>query len=616
MKRSIRSAQLIAPFGVGAVIDLGTESFACADITHWPRNHCNVIPDNPLRESLGMEVRSPPTGVAGAVVPVSRFPRWVFCQACRALQYIWPEDDAALGEEEPTCRDPKCKGAVLAPMRFIVACEDGHLQDVDWFRWTHGNSQAARTGQCSPQKMEMKFETTGASGGDFNAMTVSCACGAKRTLEGLTQAGHKDRATGQWILHFPCAGRQPWDDKRNAPYCSAPTKVYPRAASNVYYPQTRSAIDLGGREAGEQSGRSTALAEWVEAHRMVGALRGMRANFPGGIPVDVYRDLAQEAMRQFDVGEDESLSAIAEAIASDAGQRASGVVPRASDGSQHGIQKREWPLLSRKEAVNTENLKTRTALLSTAWPRPYSGLFEQITLVDRLREVRALLGFRRVKPDKSCTQVPVDLGRGAGWLPGVAVLGEGIFLKLHEPAVAAWESLVVKRLGARSKYLESACEKWGRTPANVYSSPRFIALHTFAHGLIRRLAFDAGYSSASIRERIYSDGPPDAAAGILLYTGDGDSEGSLGGLVRQGEANRLLAVIQRTLADLSWCSADPVCSELESQGMDGLNAAACHACCLVAETSCSYNNSLLDRRLVVGGKGLPGLMQELLQAGE
>ena len=155
--------------------------------------------------------------------------------------------------------------------------------------------------------------------------------------------------------------------------------------------------------------------------------------------------------------------------------------------------------------------------------------------------------------------------------------------------------------------------RWGREPATVYASPRFVALHTFAHAFIRRLAFDAGYSSASLRERIYAESGSTPMAGILIYTSDADSEGSLGGLARQGSLDRLSGTLDRTIADLSWCSADPVCSELEMQGIDGLNAAACHACTLVAETSCVFNNSLLDRRLLIGDKarGIRGLIEAL-----
>jgi hypothetical protein len=217
-----------------------------------------------------------------------------------------------------------------------------------------------------------------------------------------------------------------------------------------------------------------------------------------------------------------------------------------------------------------------------------------------------------VKPEKV---VPVDLAGTSSWLPGVESYGEGIFVKFNSARIEDW----VRELGAayhdRSRELEKKCSVWGRQPAAVYSSPRFIALHTFAHGLVRRLAFDAGYSSSSLRERIYCGEHGSGMAGVLVYTADSDSEGSLGGLVRQGEASRLLGTLERTMADLSWCSADPVCFEMTRQGVDGMNAAACHSCSLVPETSCMYNNSLLDRRLLVGdpSSGIPGLLSDLIE---
>ena len=55
---------------------------------------------------------------------------------------------------------------------------------------------------------------------------------------------------------------------------------------------------------------------------------------------------------------------------------------------------------------------------------------------------------------------------------------------------------------------------------------------------MRQIVLDCGYSSASIRERLYSrnrdeEGGP--MAEILLYTAAPDSEGTLGGLVELGD---------------------------------------------------------------------------------
>ena len=62
-----------------------------------------------------------------------------------------------------------------------------------------------------------------------------------------------------------------------------------------------------------------------------------------------------------------------------------------------------------------------------------------------------------------------------------------------------------------------------------------VLLHSFAHLLIRQLAYDSGYDSSSISERIYASNGSNGMAGILLYTASGDSEGTLGGASATGQ---------------------------------------------------------------------------------
>lgn len=600
--RSIRAAQLISPFGPGSVVDLGSESFTCMDISRWPMAECPPLPDNALQRALGQVIRRPPTGDQLGEVPFSRFPRWMFCPSCRRLFNYSHADDQRAGFEAPECFKTECGHAALVPMRFVAACDHGHLQDIDWFRWTHRNAQVAEGGQCGRQTAELYFETTGASGGDFNAMSVKCGhCRQRNTFEGLTSRPYP----------FGCRGRQPWQAYREEQDCTSPPRVFPRAASNVYYAQTRSALDIGSDASSSEEDRLAGLKAWLAVHPRVSGLRPTLQVILGWREMpNLYSDIVAGGASEFGLPEDEVRTAVIAAL------DANGVVTRpaaAPDRSQHGFLRAEWPYLARASGIQSPNLRTAVHQLDGRWPAAYARPFEQVTLIERLREVRALLGFKRVKPDNDGTEVPVDLGAGMDWLPGVETFGEGIFLKLSEPFMSAWEARAAPVVATTTSRLAEACRRWGREPAAVYASPRFVALHTLAHGLIRRLAFDAGYSSSSIRERIYCDHGTHAAAGILLYTADGDSEGSLGGLVRQGLPERFLGTLQRALADLSWCSADPVCSEMESQGIDGMNAAACHACALVSETSCTFNNSLLDRRLVIGSPDgrIPGLLEDL-----
>ena len=89
-------------------------------------------------------------------------------------------------------------------------------------------------------------------------------------------------------------------------------------------------------------------------------------------------------------------------------------------------------------------------------------------------------------------------------------------------------------------------------------------------------------------------------SGVLIYTAAGDSEGTMGGLVRMGEPGALEAVVAKALEKARWCSSDPVCIESSGQGPDSCNLGACHSCALLPETSCEEQNRILDRGVVVG----------------
>ncbi len=89
-------------------------------------------------------------------------------------------------------------------------------------------------------------------------------------------------------------------------------------------------------------------------------------------------------------------------------------------------------------------------------------------------------------------------------------------------------------------------------------------------------------------------------SGILIYTASGDSEGTLGGLVRQGRPDTLPRIFHKAIQGALICSNDPVCSLSQGQGRDSLNLAACYSCTLIPETSCESYNEFLDRGMIIG----------------
>jgi hypothetical protein len=123
---------------------------------------------------------------------------------------------------------------------------------------------------------------------------------------------------------------------------------------------------------------------------------------------------------------------------------------------------------------------------------------------------------------------------------------------------------------------------------------------------MRAIEAEGGYPAASLTEIIYCAREPKRMAGVLIYVAVPDIAGSLGGLAELAEPLRFLGILTRALEHAHWCSLDPVCSEHEGQGPGLLNRAACHACALVPDTACEYDNTLLDRAFVKGDDtGLP-----------
>lgn len=94
--------------------------------------------------------------------------------------------------------------------------------------------------------------------------------------------------------------------------------------------------------------------------------------------------------------------------------------------------------------------------------------------------------------------------------------------------------------------------------------------------------------------------------GLLIYTASADSDGSLGGLVQQGRRDRFNTTMQAMLEMAQWCSSDPLCTEHNPLQTGKLNGASCHACSLIAETSCEMANRLLDRALICDLVGISG----------
>ena len=605
VNRTIRRSQIIAPFGVGAIYDIGNESLVSCDISTWGKSGDEIHLERLEKKLKVKAFRMAPVSEnfwqkKGQKLEFHRFPRWLFCSSCRQM-YLWSFEKEKKGFV-PECEKNKCKKkkTVLVPMRFVLACKKGHLQDLPWDKWVHAKQNIALNGRCKKTD-SLEFRTRKNAGSGLDALEIYCrACNGRRTLKDIP---YKDSMKS--IGSF-CWGKQPWQYE-SGERCEETPQVLQRGASNVYYPKTTSALDI------PLKGRDKSKEDLIESIRMNSHFQWL-ADFVNTHEGDLennstIRAMAKEIADEFQC----EIGLVLELLSSGADENYEDNENTEEEYSEQEIRVEEWPLLYDPPKDQSRSDQFIGEIVKDYGKDEYgiSKYIDRVVLFHKLREVRAFRGFHRLEPGKDKDMIRPDLKQGINWLPGIEVFGEGIFIALKESSLRDWVKSDNHSI-AIGKRIDPMKKRWKDSSLQFLPEPhaRFVMLHTFAHLLIRQLSFECGYSASSLKERIYSTDPSDSSStsmsGILIYTADSDSEGSLGGLVRQGSPDRLFPLICYALMKSAWCSSDPICSELGGQGLKGLNQAACHGCALVSETSCSYSNVLLDRALVTGRSNILG----------
>lgn len=616
----VRRAHLIAPFGVGALVTVpnGTALLA-AGLDHWYKredadgdsrdvdlaefrveewrlerllhvNHFREPPDFRIPQR-GQQIPN-----VKLTVPFLRFPLWHFCWRCNHLTDL---ELVTRGRQPcPFCAR-EGKRAYLAQVPFVAMCELGHLQDFPWREWVH---RTASPGCSQP----MKLRSTG--GATLANQVVECQCGVPpRTLGGIVEANPDGTTYLSRNLEpgapYLCRGISPQHGDTDDHRCDRHLRGSLRSASNLYFGKVVSAIYLPRTtETVPEELRSAleipALATLIHLSAQVGQ---------PATPT-MLRDAQRELLEPFS---DAQLEEAVRAMASDSQPAEEEENLSPDESAETTFRRQEYDVL--RAGRREPQLSVAQVSLRDYDPRlgPY---IQRILLADRLRETRVLTGFNRVFPEQPLSdderlaqlwkRVPEWRER---WLPAYKVFGEGIFIELNHARVAEWEASNDAR--DRSSHVDRlySTARAERHLQNRTVTPRLLLLHTFAHLLINQLTFECGYSSASLRERLYISDSPDAPmAGVLIYTAAGDAEGTMGGLVRMGKPGYLEPAILAALSGATWCSADPVCMEIGTrwgQGPDSCNLAACHNCALVPETACELFNRFLDRAAVVGAPG-------------
>ena len=148
----------------------------------------------------------------------------------------------------------------MVQVPIIAMCDRGHIQDFPWREWVHKSINPT----CNKP-----LRLVGTGSATLGGLSVRCDCGAKRSLEGITEGdvhrtrlsrtlmGNENTEVDDDNAGFLCQGKRPWLGTEDSEPCSCQLRGTLRSATNVYYAQTRSAIYL-------QRGNNSKLVSLLE----------------------------------------------------------------------------------------------------------------------------------------------------------------------------------------------------------------------------------------------------------------------------------------------------------------------------------------------------------------
>lgn len=473
---------------------------------------------------------------------------------------------------------------------FVSVCGDGHLDDVDWPYIVH-------RGHC--EKGNADYFLWIRRGGTLREIDLVCP----RCDNGRANFGHCFNDSS-----WRCSGRSPEREQPSRPYrktCEKTSRIMQRQAASIRIPEVQTYLSI--HPSYTKLDRIARASDRIKVAAIAMSKNGGLSddsNFESFVSLLRSASVPDNTVAEFErASRDEVVRVIADMLAP---------VPK----SHRDMLNREYEVLmraSQEGAPSSPPVDESPPSFEVRRQdiRRFSSNRGRLVVVPirTLETVTVQVGFRRIVPsgtsaagggalqDEQHKMVKVDFTDAAGrvWYPGTSFLGEGLFITLNDgpnnlsgPAEAVW-----RRSRETASDYPRQLFRDPDAPGDELD-PQFVWWHTLTHLLIRSISERAGYSAASIRERVYFV-PESGACGILLYATQPGTEGTMGGLV--GLAPRLEQFLRGVKERALTCSADPLCKQ-GGFAPGRLSGSCCYGCLMNPETSCEHRNMWLDRAIV------------------
>lgn len=569
-------------------------------------------------------------------IPAIVFPRWFYsrqkydfkpieewldiwrrlgCNGGDEMYFAPPRDpyvksSRKLPSRENLPEDKKYIHEQLEQVSMVLICPNGHISDIPWLQYF-----------CAKYNKEPRLNEEGFD--LFGYDTSSCECShAAHELQwienrnhaesfGMLRCKHCGKAVsleGIMNLHPLCPGEKPWEGI--AAHDTMPCRKdsgerscmrWAMVTSNsVYYAENFSSLYIpdifrtSNSSFTEEMSSVLSLMEgtWYQRHLM----RHPNDSKQDYINSKTIEDLLERAEdNDYSLTEDQMQSVISAFLEEQPEE----------DSSDERVDYRYEEYNVFQNNQNSPSDSDKLCFSDIDMPSSLSPFFHKIQQVNTLAISSTQINFSRVamlQPrfvnGKMKYPNGMKIFKGepeeVEVMPANQTFGEGLFFSFNKEKVNEW-------LNAHGAKLDEHYHINPNSIDEIYASmyermslggiAKFYLLHTFSHVIMKELEFSCGYPTASLSERLYFS---DNMCGVLIYTADG-AEGSMGGLVWQGQPQLIEGIIRSAMNRVLNCASDPICWENEDQ----LNYAACFSCAMVSETSCEERNLALDRRVLV-----------------
>lgn len=591
----IRLSHLLTHCSVGSVVRGPDYLMIIQDIRQWTNRDGSlgtreIMFVEQVKAALGIEesLREPPIAQLdkhdkpdGACIPASRFPAWMSCNSCGLMHYKpWMDQQT----NTPVCQgynqyNQPCK-KLLTQVSLVLVHSEGHVADLDWHYLAHKDSKNPDQKQCGRAPLKLKL---------LNKKTIVCTlCKASNIVNsGLRLPYHA------WIQPWLKESPSESDSKELAEVMEInDTRIHRSVTTSALVIPPESRIERESVVAKLYC--SPSLREKITSAKTPLQKKSSKKR----LATELHCTVAEidEAIFQIEDGFpyiDKQITTLK--LLESEYQAILDPIPDLNEDEDFVTNHLSEQWHSFLQNRNSESISSKLNQLITS-----------VVEIRKLKEIMVFKGFTRggEMGDEEITIVPPAINEETDWLPALELYGEGIFVGFNEYIVAEWEK--IPAVQARTQDFIARYAKTNiQFDPDIAISPRFMFLHALSHLLIKELEIQAGYPSASLKERIYASQSEELTmAGILIYVAIPDVDGTLGGLAELAQPQRLEKIISKAFEKARWCSLDPVCASHEGQGIGLLNKAACHACELLPETSCFCGNILLDRIFIKGNNAI------------